>query len=191
MGKVFTIVYSAIGIPLMMLFLANIGSSTATLFKFIYLRMNQCQRGLRSPRDFFRGTRTEYINEIEYNDYNEQEEIEYIGDGGEYENEQDGVSNKEAFYRDAAIFGGPPSHSATSMVKFENEAVIEENRRAVKAKPEFVTIKIGLRDVEIERSQLDHFLGMTDLLRYYKVICLKKLKFCVLFNIFFNSVRYF
>lgn len=184
MGKVFTIVYSAIGIPLMMLFLANIGSSTATLFKFIYLRTNQCQRGLRSPRDFFRGTRTEYINEIEYNDYNEQEEIEYIGDGGEYENEQDGVSNKEAFYRDAAIFGGPPSHSATSMVKFENEAVIEENRRAVKAKPEFVTIKIGLRDVEIERSQLDHFLGMIDLLRYY--ISLKKLKLSTFWGLFNN-----
>jgi hypothetical protein len=46
-GKVFTIVYSAIGVPLMMLFLANTGSSTATVFKFIYLRFDSIRQKYR------------------------------------------------------------------------------------------------------------------------------------------------
>lgn len=39
MGKVFTIFYSSLGIPLMLLFLSNTGSSTATAFKFTYLKL--------------------------------------------------------------------------------------------------------------------------------------------------------
>jgi len=46
-GKVFTIVYSAIGVPLMMLFLANTGSSTATVFKFFYLRFDSIRQKYR------------------------------------------------------------------------------------------------------------------------------------------------
>ena len=46
-GKFFTIIYSSLGVPLMMLFLANTGSSSATLFKFIYIRLYSFKRKYR------------------------------------------------------------------------------------------------------------------------------------------------
>ena len=47
-GKAFTIIYSICGIPLFMWFCYNAGSSSANLFKFIYLRFNSFKR--RSTR---------------------------------------------------------------------------------------------------------------------------------------------
>lgn len=163
MGKVFTIVYSAIGVPLMMLFLANIGSSTATLIKFVYLRVNQCRRGLRSPLDLLRGNSNRSADLQQYVD-------DYADDdgGGGYEDDDEYVdetmameSNKEAFYHDTAIFGGPPAtgdHQA--MMRFESEPAYQSRRRCSSSllPNDFVTLTVGLRDIEVERSQLDKFI---------------------------------
>ena len=169
MGKVFTIVYSAIGIPLMMLFLANIGSSTATLFKFIYLRTNQCQRGLRSPLGFFRSKKATAADFYDHYDFSGGEgngenlddyDVDDDDDDPDYNDMADLESNKEAFYRDAAIFGGGPAQSRSDMMKLENESsscntISSRQQRGA----EYVTLKIGLRDIEVERGQLDQFLG--------------------------------
>ena len=77
LGKVFTIVYSAIGIPLMMTFLANIGSSTAAIFKFIYLKINSLKRNFRLR--IFK-SESFYRTEIFENEFIETNEVSLQGE---------------------------------------------------------------------------------------------------------------
>ena len=49
-GKLMTIFYAIIGMPLFLLYLSNIGDIMATSFKWTYSRLCKCQRGSRSNR---------------------------------------------------------------------------------------------------------------------------------------------
>jgi hypothetical protein len=80
-GKIFTIVYSSMGVPLMMLFLANIGSSTASLFKFIYHKLKSCRRTLRNCKSSS-SSRSKYFDvaDLKYSNSNEMYENDYAAD---------------------------------------------------------------------------------------------------------------
>ena len=48
-GKLVTIFYAIIGIPLFLLYLSNIGDIMAKSFKWTYSRLCKCQRGQKPP----------------------------------------------------------------------------------------------------------------------------------------------
>ena len=43
MGKIVTIIYALLGIPLMFIYMANIGSILATSFKYLYSKLCRCE----------------------------------------------------------------------------------------------------------------------------------------------------
>ncbi|KAI0978281.1 hypothetical protein GJ496_005555 [Pomphorhynchus laevis] len=64
-GKIATIIYSLFGIPLMMLFSTNIGSSMATSFRFIFLKaLKNIQTGKRKKTSNF-DVKTEIVKNID------------------------------------------------------------------------------------------------------------------------------
>ncbi|CAF0793330.1 unnamed protein product [Brachionus calyciflorus] len=145
-GKIFTILYSSIGIPLMMLFLANTGSSTATVFKFIFLKINSIKKGYRA-RKLNRLNKVAWKN-VELNQFNDEESVK---EEDEYIDYDTRVKNEDFYeYR--------PDYDQTK----NQELKIEQKKSKENEKPSFkkikkqiknnnstITVNIGLRCVEV------------------------------------------
>ena len=130
------------------------------------MRSNQCQRGLRSPLGFFRSKKATAADFYDHYDLGNGENLDDYDvdndddDDPDYNDMGDLESNKEAFYHDTAIFGGGPAQSGSDMMKSENESSSCNTLSSrLQRRLEYVTLKIGLRDIEVERGQLDQFLG--------------------------------
>ncbi|RNA40693.1 T family of potassium channels 7-like [Brachionus plicatilis] len=136
-GKIFTILYSSIGIPLMMLFLANTGSSTATLFKFIFRKINSIKRGYRT-RKLNRLNRAAWKT-FELNGTDTVPEDDELEAYDQNEDFYDHKVNAEAVSRPASE-KKPPEQQAE-----------QKTFKKVKKKPKrsVVSVNIGLRYVDI------------------------------------------
>ena len=69
-GKIATILYSAFGVPLMMLFVANIGSTMAKMFSFVFTRITMifcCRLSNKKKRTLkYRQKLLEKANQAQY-----------------------------------------------------------------------------------------------------------------------------
>lgn len=171
MGKVFTIIYSSIGVPLMMLFLANIGSSTAALFKFIYLKVESIKRKLKNCKS---SSRTNMIPQSFLIAEENDEERDQFND----------MLNKQKYFKQSksqlvVAVNTPKKSYRSSFKRKKNKRYSKENidhdfstkpdqqitkisKKKVQGPPvknKVYTVSIGIRDVEIDKSYLNHVLN--------------------------------